>query len=201
MRALPAALLLAALAAAAPARAQEFEVPPGFVTVQEPPGEREGLQYLYTIRPAEGSFAELSSIRLSRLVQGPEDPDAWLRDRVSADVGEASSAEDLFESPDSPFSDPAFETLRRAIPELFAGLESLGELPLEFCEGPSRAFNASGAYRELYCAFDFGPVRQYLVLRLQAAGEAWYFTEVRTMNERRLRTLLGVADTFVAGQM
>lgn len=201
MRVLAPAIVLAALLAALPARAQEFEVPGDFIVVQEPPGEREGLQYLYTVRPAEGSFSELSSIRLSRLTQPVEDPDAWLEERVSADMGQPGSAEDLFTSPDSPFSDPSFEALRRAIPELFEGLQSLGKLPLEFCEGPTRAYNASGAYRELYCAFDFGPARQYLVLRLQGVAETWYFTEVRTMNERRLRTLLAVADTFVAGEM
>jgi hypothetical protein len=41
-----------------------------------------------------------------------------------------------------------------------------------------------------------GPIRQYLVLRLQQAQGHWYYTQITTMNERRRRHLLAIADTF-----
>jgi hypothetical protein len=109
-----------------------------------------------------------------------------------------TAAEELFASPDSPFGDPAFDPLRQAIPKLFAGVKELSRLPLSFCEGPNAGYNASGPLRELYCVYQFGPFRQYLVLRLQQADGRWYYTEVRAMNERRFRQLLAIANSFHA---
>lgn len=190
------ALALAATAAAA----QEFDLPDGFARSDEGLA-REGLTYLFTVRPAAGTFAGLSGIRLSRVETPVPDLDAWLKDRVSADTAALDSAEGLFSDPDSPFADPAFDGLRRALPGLFADVKSLAALPLEFCDAPRTGYNASGAFRELACAFEVGPVRQFLVLRVQDAGGAIYFTEISTMNERRLRHLLAVADTFTAGNL
>jgi len=196
----------------APAGAQEFQAPADFITIVEPFGEpfgeaggeaggEPGLEYLFTVRPANGAFATLSTIRLSRVGAPIGDPDAWLKGRLSADVDGAGDVDDLLGGPDSPFSDPAFDGIRRALPEIFAGIQSLAELPLSFCDGPQTGYNASGAYRELACAFTLGPVRQFLVLRLQEEGGVTYFTEIRTMNERRLRQLLAVADTFTGGNI
>jgi hypothetical protein len=185
---------------AAPAWAQDFVLPEGFGRVDEEIVE-DGLTYLYTVRPVAGAFAELSSIRVSEVVEPGADADAWLKGRLSADVGDAGAAKDMLESPDSPFADPAFDSLRRALPQIFADIETLAELPLRFCDGPQTGYNASGAYRELSCAFSVGPLRQFLVLRLQAVAGRTYFTEIRTMNERRLRHLLAIADTFAAGDI
>ncbi len=192
------AALAVVLAIAAPASAQEFVLPEGFARYDEHFAEP-GLSYLFTVRPAAGAFAELSAIRVSELATPADDADAWLKGRLSADVGDPGAAEGLFTSPDSPFADPAFDSLRRALPEVFADIQSLAELPLRFCDGPQTGYNASGAYRELSCAFSVGPLRQFLVLRLQDAGGRSYFTEIRTMNERRLRHLLAIADSFAAG--
>ncbi|MGH6719742.1 MAG: hypothetical protein ACREER_10525 [Alphaproteobacteria bacterium] len=196
----PIALIALIALGTAPAAAQEFQAPPDFVTVAEPFHE-DGLEYLFTVRPEMGAFATLSTIRLSRVGAPVGDPDAWLKGRLSADVGGVGDVGDLLGGPDSPFADPAFDGIRRALPEIFAGIQSLAELPLSFCDGPHTGYNATGAYRGLACAFTLGPVRQFLVLRLQTAGGATYFTEIRTMNERRLRQLLAVADTFTAGNI
>lgn len=196
-------LALAFLALATPpwpALAQEFELPSDFTRTEESIAQ-DDMDYLFTVTPAGGAFAGLSTIRLSRMRAPVEDVDAWLKGRLSADVGDPSVAEGLFTSPDSPFADPAFESVRRALPQLFAELQSLAELPLRFCDGPQTGYNATGAYRELSCTFDVGPLRQFLVLRLQSAGDQTYFTEIRTMNERRLRHLLAIADTFTAGDI
>jgi hypothetical protein len=191
---------LALALAPAPLAAQDFAVPEGFVVLQEAPGApAEDLAYLFTLRPAAGAFAELSAIELSEVRVPVADADAWLRGRMTGDVDEADDAQDLFTSPDSPFADPAFDALRKAIPELFRGLQALAELPLEFCDGPQTGYNASGAFRELYCVFNVGPIRQYLVLRLQRVGERWFYTRIQTMNERRLRHLLTIADSFSVG--
>lgn len=192
------AVLLASLVAdTAPSLAQSFDVPQGFVTATEdaplPPAD---WRPILTIRPAEGSFSELSSISLREATGPVPDPDSWLKARLTADMPDERSAQELFDSPDSPFADPAFGALREAIPKLFAGVRELSKLPLSFCEGPNAAYNAAGALRELYCVYQVGPFRNYLVLRLQEVGGRWYYTEVRAMNEKRFRQLMAIANSF-----
>lgn len=177
--------------------AQEFDVPTGFVVAEIPKAQpSNGLRELLTVRPEMGPFAELSSIRLHELTTSIEDPDDWLRGRVSLYETDSRTAEEFLESPDSPFDDPAFDVVRKALPELFESLNRLGELPLEFCDGPTIGYNAEGQFRELYCVFEVGPLRQYNVMRLQEVSGNWFFTEIHTMNERRLRHLLGIANSF-----
>jgi hypothetical protein len=179
--------------------AQTFDVPHGFIASAGGEASAGGdWRPVLTVRPSEGSFSELSSISLREVVGDVRDPDAWLRARLTADTPDETEAEDLLASPDSPFADPAFDPLREAIPKLFAGVKELSRLPLSFCEGPNAAYNAVGPLRELYCLYQVGPFRQYLVLRLQQAGDRWYYTEVRAMNERRFRQLLAIANSFRA---
>ena len=191
--------------AAVPTAAQQFELPQGFAVEPAPrqdeprPGgaeEQQDWQPLFTVRPDEGPFADLSSITLGRVEGSVADPEAWLAGRLSTAFPEARDAERLFTSPDSPFADPFFDAIREALPELFGGLDRIGELPLEFCDAPSAGYNASGKFHERFCTFSVGPVRKYLVLRLQQLGDAWFYTRITTMNERRLRDLLSIADTF-----
>lgn len=190
-----AALLLASNAAVL--HAEPFDVPQGFVaTPGGEPSPQGDWRPLLTVRPAEGPFSELSSISLRAVVGSVSDPDAWLRARLTADAPDETEATELFGSPDSPFADPAFAPLREALPKLFAGIKDLTRLPLSFCEGPSPAYNAAGSFRELYCLYQVGPFRQYLVLRLQQANGGWYYTEVRAMNEQRFRQLLSIANSF-----
>lgn len=205
------ALAVAVLAAMAPARAAAawLDVPDGFVAEPAPslsPQRRDEApkadapaadwQPLLTVRPEDGPFADLSAVHLRRVVGTVADPDAWLRQRVAADFGDESLAEDLLDSPDSPFADPAFDVLRDALPRLFGGLERLGQLPLQFCEGPVTAYNAAGSLRELACTFQVGPFRQFMTLRLQEVDGTWYYTLIRAMNERRVRHLTAIANSF-----
>ena len=189
--------LFAALAWSSTAAAQQFDVPDGFIIAPEADtATSEDWTPVTTIRPVEGPFSELSSISL-RAVRGKvTDPDAWLAARLTAQIGDPAAVEEVFSSPDSPFSDPVFDALKKSLPELFAGLQNLGRIPLHFCEEPTTGYNASGEFRELFCNYNFGPVRQFVVLRLQDSGKGWYFTEIKTMNERRLRHLVAIANSF-----
>ena len=196
-RLLTLAFPLLAAPAFAPAAAQGFAVPEGFVT--EPGGTGAASPdwtALETVRPVDGPFSQLSEIVLARVTGPVADPDRWLARRLSAEVVAPDEIERLLDGPDSPFADPAFDALRRALPELFAGLTSLGRLPLEFCDPPTAGYNASGAFRERYCTFAIGPLRKFVVLRLQQAGDAWYYTQITAMNERRLRHLVAIANSF-----
>lgn len=191
------ASLLAVLTGSFSAEAQQFDVPEGFVTVPEADTAlSEDWTPLTAVRPTEGPFSELSTISLRTVKEKVTDPDAWLAKRLTAQLGDPAAIEGVFSSPDSPFSDPVFDTLKKSLPDLFAGLQNLGRIPLHFCEEPTTGYNASGEFRELFCNYNFGPVRQFVVLRLQKTGDSWYFTEIKTMNERRLRHLIAIANSF-----
>ncbi len=190
--------LVCSLALAAPAMAQEFDVPDGFAATMEAeaPVSRE-WRPIMTVRPDKGPFSELSAIRLHRVTGKVKDPKSWLKDRLTLSMGSGDSDPGaIFTSPDSPFADPYFDSLRKTIPELMQFLEKVCRLPLDACDKPRAGYNATGTFHELYCVFAIGPVRQFIVLRLQKAKGRWFYTDVRTMNERRLRQLLAIADTF-----
>jgi hypothetical protein len=193
-------LALLAPALAAPAFAQGFDVPDGFRSRPGAATNSPDWTPLLTVTPDEGPFSELSEIVLARVAAPVADPDAWLAARLTAEVTAPGEIERLLDSPDSPFGDPAFDVLRRALPELFAGLQTMGRLPLEFCDPPRAGYNASGAFRERYCTFAIGPLRKFVVLRLQQAGDDWYYTQITAMNERRLRHLTAIANSFAAGR-
>ncbi len=189
--------LLAVLAWSSAGDAQRFDVPDGFVVVPEA-DTATSLDWtpLTAVRPVEGPFSELSTISLRTVRREVTDPDAWLAARLTAQIGDPASVEKVFSSPDSPFSDPVFDALRKSLPDLFVGLQNLGRIPLHFCEDPTTGYNATGEFRELFCDYNFGPARQFVVLRLQETGTQWYFTEIKTMNERRLRHLIAIANSF-----
>lgn len=180
------------------AQAAGFEVPDGFVTVPDDgqSSASEDWEPILSVRPEDGPFAELTSLSLRRVKGSVDDPDAWLKERLTVDVPTDAEVGAVLDSPDSPFADPAFEVLRQAMPQLFAGLRGLGRIGAELCDKPQAAYNAAGSLREMYCTFQIGPLRQYMLLRLQKVGGDWYYTEIKTANDRRLRELVAVANTF-----
>jgi hypothetical protein len=190
-------LVAGILLAAAPAHANWLDVPEGFVAGHEAqPRATEEWRSLMTVRPEPGPFSDLSEINLRQVIGKVEAPDAWLEGRVSANMVGREVIEDVLESPDSPFADPMFDLVREAIPQLYAGIQELSKLPLRFCDGPLTAYNASGPLRELNCTYQLGPFRQYFIFRLQQVDGVWYYTEIRAMNEKRLRHLIAIANSF-----
>lgn len=187
-----------ALVLSSPTSAQVFDVPDGFfVDDAVNPAPDRGRRPIAVVRPIDGPFADLSRITLEEAIGPIEDPDQWLRDQLSGDVSGVEGVIDgVLDSPDSPFADPAFDRLRDLLPQLLSGLETMARLPLSSCDDPREAYNAAGALRELYCVFELGPIRQYLVLRVQDVDGVWYVTDIRAMNERRLRHLIAIANSF-----
>ena len=192
-----AVFLLSAFAWPSTGMTQQFDIPEGFVIAPEADTARsEDWVPVTAVRPVEGPFSDLSTISLRAARGEVTNPDAWLAARLTAQIGDPAAVEDVFSSPDSPFSDPVFDALKKSLPELFARLQNLGRIPLHFCEAPTTGYNASGEFRELFCNYNFGPIRQFVILRLQDSGKGWYFTEIKTMNERRLRHLVAIANSF-----
>ena len=185
------------------AQANWLDIPEGFVVTQESQTEvsaqsaaSQEWRNLITVRPEPGPFSDLSEVNLRQVIGEIEQPNAWLERRVTADLVGREVMEEVLESPDSPFADPMFDFVREAIPQLYAGIQELSKLPLRFCDGPLTAYNASGPLRELNCTYQLGPFRQYFVFRLQQVDGVWYYTEIRAMNEKRLRHLIAIANSF-----
>lgn len=190
--------LCAGLAVIGGAQAQNFDIPEGFVSeiVREPSDEGDAGAVL-RVHPDSGSFSDLSTIEMRPMTEPIADPDGWLQSRMTASF-DALTPEPggLLDSPDSPLGDPEFDDLRESMAGLIERLQDLGNLPLEYCEPPAGKTNDAGAFREMACDFELGPLSQYVVLRLQEVDGVWYYTRIRTMNERRLRHLVAIANSF-----
>lgn len=194
-----AAVVLTLLATSGAAWGQSFEVPDGFMRemVRETDAEGRHMAVLRVV-PEPGPFSGLSSIELRPLPDDVEAPVEWLEKRMTAFLGDAGSAdvETALNAPDSPFADPAFEPLTESLQAMMDQLRRLGEVPLQFCDPPRRGDNAAGSYDELACRFAIGPLGRHLVLRIQEVDGVWYYTRISTMNERRLRHMLAIANSF-----
>lgn len=189
-----------ALMAGGAARAQTFDVPDGFSSEVVRESDRAGgMVSVLRVQPENGAFANLSAIDMRPLNEAVADADGWLRARMTAwsdSLYADSEANGMFDGPDSPFADPAFDALREGLSSLTERLKSLGSLPLDYCDDPRGRRNGAGELREMSCTFSLGPVRHHVVLRLQEVAGVWYYTRIRTMNERRLRHLLAIANSF-----
>ena len=155
----------------------------------------EGEAEAAVVEPAEGAFAPLSQLVARRLDEPVEDPEAWLRRQMSFDFdGLDEYVADLGSGVDSPF---AGTDVGSALVDLAGQVESLGLLPLEGCERATPEVDGH-TIEELRCAYEAGPLAQYVVVRLlDKDGETYAFT-ARAMNEQRLRHLLAIVNTFAA---
>lgn len=144
------------------------------------------------VRPEDGTFASLSELTLRRIDEPVDVPAQWLRDQLTLDLSQVDSAiEDMARGDDSPLTGtPLADQL-----ESWRGL--LGEaatLPLAGCDEPE-ALRASDAW-EMACAWELGPIRQFMRLRVVERGGEHYAIRMQTMNERRLRHLAAIANSF-----
>ena len=185
--------------AAAPTLAQPAEdlcaklsVPEGIGLACTPESDPAGSG-LAVVQPTDSDFAPLSELSV-RPVEGPiEDPAAWLREQLTLDLSPVDAAlEDLIHGADSPITGtPLAEQLQS-----WRGLlDSAASLPLSGCRDPVRLTGGIDAW-EMACAWELGPLRQYMRFRLvERAGEL-YAIRIRTMNEQRLRHLVAIANSF-----
>ncbi len=181
------------------ARAQTFDTPEGFAMTIERTTRLGDAHTILRVQPSDGAFARLSSIEMQPLPDAIEDPDSWLTDRMRIDFGDPideDGLDELFDSPDTPFYGDDFETLREVLRDLTRKFEDLGEWPLSFCDDPDDARTQAGTARQLSCVYALGPLQQFVVLRLQVVDDIWYYTVIKSMNERRLRHLTAIANSF-----
>jgi hypothetical protein len=166
-------------------------VPEGYRLTCEVFGDR-GRVFRLTVRP-EGELVAPFSVLTLRPVEEPiDDPDIWLREQLTLNLsGFGDAFMDLVGRPDSPLFDPALAT---SLDEMVGKLRVLDQLPLQSCGFPG--MTASEDAWEIDCEWGFGPVRLQGLLRLTYRGEQPYSISVFAMNDRRMRHLVAIANSF-----
>jgi len=195
-------LLMAAIALAWPAvvaaaipsdeLCERLFVPEGYeldCQVRNQPGQP---AWLLSVHPVDGAFAPLSELTVRPVSEAVEDPVAWLREQLTLDVSSFDATlEDLLHSDDSPLADSP----------LVGQLESSRDLlhqavgwPLAGCEEPAN--HADDASWRMSCKWEIGPFHQFMALRLVTLDGERYAVRLRAVNERRMRHLEAIANSF-----
>ncbi len=179
---------------------QNFEISEGFIEAPLIHDYSKPIKGIVRIVPINGIFSKYTSIELNKVEDNFINSSNWLKTYLESQLGTVAETERIIQSPDSPFLDPNFDWIRNTLPKIDATIDTLANNPISFCEGPNMKYNKSGGFEEIFCVFKFGLFRHYLILRLQNINENYYFTKIETLNERRLITLLTIADTFEVGK-
>ena len=145
------------------------------------------------VRPTDSEFGPLSELRLRPVEEPIEDPAEWLRARLRLDLTQLDLAlAELTRGEDSPITGTPLADQLDSWRQL---LGPAAALPLTGCGEPALLTGGLDAW-EMACAWELGPLRQYMRFRLvERAGER-YAIQIRTMNEQRLRHLVAIANSF-----
>jgi hypothetical protein len=167
-------------------------VPEGYeltCTVQSAPAP-DG--WMLAVHPSEGTFASLSELTIRPVSEPVADPEVWLREQLTVDVTSFDAAlDDLLHGPDSPLADsPLVGQL-----ESWRGmLHSAAGWPLTGCSEPAPLAGHDAWHME--CAWEVGPLSQFMQLRLVTSASEQYAVRIRAMNDHRMRHLVAIANSF-----
>ena len=145
------------------------------------------------VQPTDSAFAPLSELRLRRIEEAVDDPAAWLRDQLTLDLTPLDAAiDELIRGPDSPITGtPLAEQLQS-----WRGLMgSAASLPLAGC-ARARAPRAATTPGRWAASGRSGRSASIMRLRLIERDGERYAVRIRTMNERRMRHLVAIANSF-----
>jgi hypothetical protein len=144
------------------------------------------------VHPTDGTFAPLSELTIRPVTEPIADPQAWLREQLTLDVSSFDATlDDLLHGDDSPIAEsPLVDQL-----ESWRGLlHSAAGWPLAGCEEPESM--ADGDSWHMSCAWEVGPLQQFMALRLVTVDGERYAVRIRAMTERRMRHLVAIANSF-----
>lgn len=166
-------------------------VPDGYRLTCEVFGDPE-REWRLTVRP-EGEFASPFSVLTLRPVEEPvDDPDIWLREQLTLNLSSIGDAfRSLLARPDSLLFDPV---LAHSLDQMVGQLRVLDQLPLQSCGFPT--MTAQEDAWQIDCDWGLGPIQIHGVLRLVYRDDQPYAVSVWGMNERRMRHLVAIANSF-----
>ena len=147
--------------------------------------------WLLKVHPVEGAFAPLSELSIRPVREPVADPNAWLREQLTLDMSSFDATlEELLHGADSPLADTPIVGQLESWRSL---LRQAAGWPLAGCDEPELADDDSW---HMECAWELGPFRQYMALRLIEADGERYAVRIRAMNEQRMRHLVAIANSF-----
>jgi hypothetical protein len=196
MRPLALAALLPFLAvrpAAATELCDRLSVPEGYKLVCETQVEDGHRSQRVIVRPTASAvpLAELTLRQLDKAEQplAWQDPELWLNEQVSVDLSSITSL--LRASETGPLAHPI---ARATVDGLITMLAGWSQLPRQACTPDNRP----GRY-QLRCDWGIAPLALRSTLRLVPAGDERYAISFWAADERELRHLEAIANSFKAG--
>ncbi len=144
-----------------------------------------------TVRPADGKFGWLTRLTIRPVSEPVPDPKVWLQSQLKLDVSAFDDAlTGLMEDEDSPFWQSELWAPLASVKDM---VTALADLPLEACEPPAE-HGARGW--QIACDWGVGPVQQFLQVRLVERSGQRYGLRIETMNPRRYKHLVAIANSF-----
>lgn len=151
------------------------------------------------IRPDAGPFASLSQMTLQHLEFDTDSAawfasETWLKDQLTLDFGAISHALDTFvDDPDNPLSDLGYDTIVGALDQT---LDDIGSLPLSGC-GP--IIETELGISKIRCEWGIDPMTLYTEIQLIPVDEKRYAINIVSMNKKRMRHFMAIANSFIHG--
>lgn len=193
------AILLLAQFAVAGARAAASEDPCALVDVPDGLGlactvedHAEGGPWRLVVGPTEGPFRHLSRLTIQPVDEPIPRPQDWLRRQVRLDLAEVDETlRDLLESPDNPLGGGLLGSYLETMISL---VEAVADAPLVGC-GEARTLPGDEGW-EVACTWGVGGIEKYQTMRLVERDGRAYLVTVESMNPRRMRHLVAIANSF-----
>lgn len=145
-----------------------------------------------SVHPLDGTFADLSALKLAPVSEDVTDPESWLQEQIRIDASGLEKALTSFlDDEDNPFSEESWWQSLKGLKDV---VHSLSDLPLDACAPPVE--NSELTSWKIDCDWGIGSLRQYLSVYLVEREGLYYTLRVQTMNQRRYRHLSAIANSF-----
>ena len=156
----------------------------------------EGISGIIKISPKGGAFSNYSWITVNKSLKKISNRENWLYERLTNEIQHLASIERVLRGPDSPLLETIFDTARTSLPDIDDTIAKATISPDHFCEHPKLGYNKQGEFMQLYCKYPLGMFKYYIVLRLQNINDMDYYLCISSLNQKRLRELIEIANSI-----
>ena len=156
----------------------------------------EYINGVFQIISTNNIFGKYNSIKLYKFNEKNINKTKWLTDRLYNEIKYLGEVERLLRSSDSPLNDSVFEYAKSSLPLIDDTIKKATFEPMWFCEHIKKAYNKEGEYYQLSCIFPLGMFKYYMTLRLQNIGNINYYKLITSLNNKRFKDIINIADSF-----
>ena len=156
----------------------------------------EYINGVFQIISTNNIFGKYNSIKLYKFSEKNINKTKWLTDRLYNEIKYLGEVERLLRSSDSPLNDSVFEYAKSSLPLIDDTIKKATFEPMWFCEHIKKSYNKEGEYYQLSCIFPLGMFKYYMTLRLQNIGNINYYKLITSLNNKRFKDIINIADSF-----